>query len=187
MTVLEYAETNGITVQGVRQAMKRYSEELNGHVKSEGKKFILDDFAVGFLDEHIRKPSKVLNARLVKEAEDAKTEAENNALVAVTAATTALNTELTTTRQKMLEHIDKGFEELSKLQATPYDDSHLVSLIEDLKAQIGNLQKELDLKNQAIEEKDRQIKNLNDELKAMTDKYVDEASKSAWQKMFGKK
>lgn len=183
MTVLEYAETNGITVQGVRQAMKRYSEELNGHISSEGKKFILDDFAVQFLDEHIRKPSKVINSQVLKESEDDK----NNALVAVTAATTALNTEVNKTRMEMLEHIDSGFEKLSQLQATPYDDSRLVSLIEDLKAQIGNLQKELDLKNQAIEEKDRQIKNLNDELKAMTDKYVDEASKSAWQKMFGKK
>lgn len=183
MTVLEYAETNGITVQGVRQAMKRYSEELNGHVKSEGKKFILDDFAVQFLDEHIRKPSKVINAQVLKESEEEKA----NALVAVTAATTALNTEVNKTREEMLKHIDDGFDKLSQLQAASYDDSRLISLIEELKDQIGNLQKELDLKNQALEEKDRQIKNLNDELKSMTDKYMEEASKSVIQKMFGKK
>lgn len=183
MTVLEYAETNGITVQGVRQAMKRYSEELNGHVKSEGKKFILDDFAIQFLDEHIRKPSKVINAQVLKESEEEKA----NALVAVTAATTALNTEVNKTREEMLKHIDDGFDKLSQLQAASYDDSRLISLIEELKDQIGNLQKELDLKNQAIEEKDRQIKNLNDELKAMTDKCMEESSKSVMQKIFGKK
>lgn len=54
MSLKEYAETRGITYEAVRTAVKRYTEELDGHILSDPERRnarMLDESAVEFLDK----------------------------------------------------------------------------------------------------------------------------------------
>lgn len=193
MTVSDYAESRKISTQAVRSAIKRYPE-LDGHISNEGKKFILDTFAVDFLDKNLRLPSTVIDdrlviefqkkenesqAKLIKILEENKDKEKENAL--------ALFKEVNVTRQDMLSQINEGFEKLSQLQGTPYDDSKVVGGIERLETLVSELNSELARKNEEIDRLKTENDNLRSELKSMTDKYMEESSKSVMQKIFGKK
>lgn len=52
ITIKDYAKETGVTYEAVRQRLKRYQEELEGHVHRQGRTQYLDDVAVAFLNEH---------------------------------------------------------------------------------------------------------------------------------------
>ena len=51
-TIKEYARSRGITHEAVRRQIKRYAEELDGHITIQGRTKYLDLAAVEFLDQH---------------------------------------------------------------------------------------------------------------------------------------
>jgi uncharacterized protein (DUF342 family) len=51
-TIKEYARSRGITHEAVRRQLKRYSDELEGHITIHGRTKYLDSAAVDFLDQH---------------------------------------------------------------------------------------------------------------------------------------
>lgn len=58
MTLQEYARTRNITYEAVRQAVKKASPEIDGHITKDGRTRVLDNEAVKILDER-RKGSRV--------------------------------------------------------------------------------------------------------------------------------
>lgn len=52
----DYAREYGVTYEAVRQQVKRYQSELEGHIHQQGRTQYLDDVAVAFLSEHRAKP-----------------------------------------------------------------------------------------------------------------------------------
>lgn len=57
LNIQEYAESMGISTQAVYSSLKRYKNELNGHITNgynhkNQKTKVLDEFAINFLNEH---------------------------------------------------------------------------------------------------------------------------------------
>lgn len=52
ITLKDYAKETGVTYEAVRQRVKRYEKELEGHIHRQGRTQYLDDVAVAFLNEH---------------------------------------------------------------------------------------------------------------------------------------
>lgn len=79
----EYADSHRITYESVRKQVKRYKQELAGHITVQNRKQYLDDYAVEFLNKRRNKNTvTILNAEA--EAESVKNEelqAENKQLL----------------------------------------------------------------------------------------------------------
>lgn len=52
ISIKDYAKETGVSYEAVRQRIKRYEEDLNGHIHRQGRTQYLDDVAVAFLNEH---------------------------------------------------------------------------------------------------------------------------------------
>lgn len=52
ITIKDYARETGVSYEAVRQRIKRYEDELGGHIHRQGRTQFLDDVAVAFLNEH---------------------------------------------------------------------------------------------------------------------------------------
>lgn len=52
VTIRDYAGQRGVTYEAVRQQIKRYRPELEGHIHQEGRTQYLDDAAVAILDNY---------------------------------------------------------------------------------------------------------------------------------------
>lgn len=79
----EYADSHRITYESVRKQVKRYKQDLTGHITVQNRKQYLDDYAVEFLNKRRNKNTvTILNAEA--EAESVKNEelqAENKQLL----------------------------------------------------------------------------------------------------------
>lgn len=49
-TIKEYAHKCGVSYEAVRQQVRRYAEDLEGHVQKNGRTLVLDEWAEDFLD-----------------------------------------------------------------------------------------------------------------------------------------
>ena len=76
LTIKDYAKESGVTYEAVRQQIKRYSEELEGHIHLQGRTQYLDDAAVAFLNQHhLDRPLVISEAgydRALRELEEEK-------------------------------------------------------------------------------------------------------------------
>lgn len=76
VSIKDYAREAGVSYEAVRKQMKRYTEELEGHIHQQGRTQYLDDEAVAFLDQHrLDRPIVISEAgydRKVRELEDDK-------------------------------------------------------------------------------------------------------------------
>lgn len=52
MTIKDYSTSRCISYEAVRQSLKRYDNELKGHISKSGRSKVLDTFAIEFLDNH---------------------------------------------------------------------------------------------------------------------------------------
>lgn len=85
ITIKDYAKESGVSYEAVRQRIKRYEKELEGHIHRQGRIQYLDDVAVAFLNEHRLLNPTVLYDRgagedfraLQQELQDAKAEAKD--------------------------------------------------------------------------------------------------------------
>lgn len=193
MTILDYANSRNITVPAVHQALKRYPDDLEGHISKQGKAKILDEFAVLFLDAHIRLPVQVIDDKLTLSFREREVELKQELIK----ANEARFEEIAITRQDMnarADNIEQKIDKLPELMSAQYDDTNVIKAIEHLEALISELKSESEKKDQRIaalesekEQLNDTIDNLRAELKSMTDKCMEESSKSVMQKIFGKK
>lgn len=89
----DYAKAAGVTYEAVRQSVKRYSTELEGHIHQEGRTQFLDDEAVKFLDEH-RNRNPVVIIQQDKDEQIEQLRQEKEALLVKVAAQGARIAEL---------------------------------------------------------------------------------------------
>lgn len=52
ISIKDYAKESGVTYEAVRQQVKRYQAELEGHIHIQGRTQYLDDVAVAILNSH---------------------------------------------------------------------------------------------------------------------------------------
>ena len=76
----EYAKNKGCSYEAVRQQVRRYKNDLNGHITKVGKTQYLDDDAVIFLDSK-RKTNPVIILEVEKDETIKRLEEENKALL----------------------------------------------------------------------------------------------------------
>lgn len=58
VSIKDFARDFGVSYEAVRKQIKRYEDELQGHIHRQGRTQYLDDVAVAFLSEH-RAPAPV--------------------------------------------------------------------------------------------------------------------------------
>lgn len=80
VSLKDLARQNGVSYEAIRQQVKRYADELTGHIVVEGRTQFLDDFAVDFLDAK-RKSNPVVVFETSKDEEIERLEAENKTLL----------------------------------------------------------------------------------------------------------
>lgn len=80
LTIKDYAAQAGVSYEAVRQQIKRYSAELDGHIVKDGRTRCLDDYAQQFLDEK-RKKNPIIIQQASKDDEIQALVQENKALL----------------------------------------------------------------------------------------------------------
>lgn len=71
ISIKDYAKQNNVTYEAVRAQVKRYEDQLSGHIVREGRQQLLDDEAVAFLDERRQKNPVVVYQQSKDEAIEA--------------------------------------------------------------------------------------------------------------------
>lgn len=80
MSIKDYARARKISYEAARQQVKRYADELAGHITRQNRTQYLDDYAVSLLDDHRQQnPVVVINQDRSDEIERLRT--ENKALL----------------------------------------------------------------------------------------------------------
>lgn len=80
ISIKDYAAKNHVTYEAVRQQVKRYADELDGHIIKISRTQYLDDEAVAFLDEK-RKRNPIIIQEVNKNQEIRALQDENKALL----------------------------------------------------------------------------------------------------------
>lgn len=80
ISIKDYAVKNHVTYEAVRQQVKRYADELDGHIIKISRTQYLDDEAVAFLDEK-RKRNPIIIQEVNKNQEIRALQDENKALL----------------------------------------------------------------------------------------------------------
>lgn len=79
MSIKNYAKARNISYEAARQQVKRYADELDGHITRQNRTQYLDDYAVELLDGHrAQNPVVVINQDRDEALEQLR--AENKAL-----------------------------------------------------------------------------------------------------------
>ena len=161
----DYSRLRAVSYEAIRQQVSRYEKELSGHTKKDGKKILLDEWAVSFLDKHRMTRTVVVKAdsdesereikklqedkdRLIAELDKAKSmiiglQKENGALLADNARSEAL-----------LMIADKEHDELTEAKQRLNDSTQ--ELIE-ISRNLAKSRDELAKKDDVISKKDDEL------------------------------
>lgn len=83
--IKNYAKTRNISYEAARKQVKRYSVELEGHIRTQNRTQYLDNYAVELLDSH-RQSSPIVIMQQDKDDELQQLRTENKALLQQVAA-----------------------------------------------------------------------------------------------------
>lgn len=120
LTIKDYAAQAGVSYEAVRQQIKRYSAELDGHIVKDGRTRCLDDYAQQFLDEK-RKKNPIIIQQASKDDEIQALVQENKALLMkVTQLQDQLLQERELTKQLQAKLID-SLQPIPQEEAPPED------------------------------------------------------------------
>lgn len=129
MSIKDYAKARKISYEAARQQVKRYADELAGHITRQNRTQYLDDYAVELLDGHrAQNPVVVINQDRDEEIE--RLRQENKALLQQVAA---LQNRLLTAQDSLLD----ASKQAARLEAAETDRSRL-------EARTAALERELD-------------------------------------------
>lgn len=79
-TIKEFARKHGITYEATRQQVRRYADELEGHIKKNGRTMVLDEWAEDFLAQK-REDNPLVVAQMDLQRQIQDLQNENKALV----------------------------------------------------------------------------------------------------------
>ena len=167
ITIRDYAKENNVSYEAIRKQIKRYEDELNGHIIKQNRTQFLDDIAVAILDQHRREnPVIIVNQDTdfrLKQLED-----ENkNLLIKVAQQADKIS--------QLNEDLKNKIEQMTSLMLENKEKTSLLEQKKDQAEEINQLKEQLDqekkeqlneiemLKNEL--EKQKQVaKNNNDEV-----------------------
>lgn len=180
MSLKEYAETRGITYEAVRTAVKRYTEELEGHILSDPERRnarMLDEAAVEFLDKK-RAAAPLVIVNETREERINQLEEQNRALLVkvaeqaealLQAQNQLVSLQIETAKGKLLE------------ESIKVSEAKTAALEAQLKEKDDRIfQKDLDLQVSqiALDAKESEVQHLRQELEAVK-------GASLWQRIRG--
>ena len=172
ISIKDYAKDNGVSYEAVRQQVKRYQNELEGHIHQEGRTQFLDDVAVAILNDHRAKNPTVLYDKgrdetiqqLRKEVDD------------LTAELDFYKTKLIQTQERLL--LTEGAQ--ARLEASESETKILREFLKDAKDEIQVLKDEkTDAVDQVRREYGEKIEELKDSFKQDLQKAKEVAAKDA--------
>lgn len=174
VSIRDYAKINNVSYEAIRQQVKRYENELKGHIVKKNRTQFLDEVAIEILDKH-RKESPVIIINQDINSKVKLLEDENkNLLIKVAAQAdkiSQLNEELKNKAEQMtillLENKEKNILLEQKNEKTKEIES-LKFEINQLKQRNNNLVDQINIQNK-LEEKKK------------------ERNKSWWNKLWNKK
>lgn len=129
MSIKDYARARKISYEAARQQVKRYADELAGHISRQNRTQYLDDYAVGLLDDH-RQQSPIVIVNQDRDEEIERLRTENKALLQQIAT---LQDRLLTAQDSLLD----ASKQAAMLEAAEADRSRL-------EARTAALESELD-------------------------------------------
>lgn len=152
VSIKEYAQTNSVSYEAVRQQVARYRDEIGGHITRKGRTQYLDEEAVAFLDER-RKENPVILLERGKDEEIDRLTAENKELLV----------KLTIVQGQLIDTIPKIAQaEQSRLllEASEAANAAQKAQIESQQEQIARLEEEARRANQARQEAEAKLERI---------------------------
>ena len=152
VSIKEYAQTNSVSYEAVRQQVARYRDEIGGHITRKGRTQYLDEEAVAFLDER-RKENPVILLERGKDEEIDRLTAENKELLV----------KLTVVQGQLIDTIPKIAQaEQSRLllEASEAANAAQKAQIESQQEQIARLEEEARRANQARQEAEAKLERI---------------------------
>lgn len=128
MSIKDYAKARNISYEAARQQVKRYADELDGHITRQNRTQYLDDYAVELLDDH-RQQSPVVVINQDKNEELEKLRDENKALMQ---QVMLLQDKLLTAQESAIE----AAKATARLEAAEADRSRLETRAEALEREL---------------------------------------------------
>lgn len=141
ITIRDYADKKKISYEAVRKQLKRYTQELKGHITVQNRTQYLDDFAVTFLDDK-RKQSPVV---IVEEARKEEYEAAKIQIEELKQTIIDLQNKLNVSKDKIMSLQEEKMtliEERGKNQLLLEMKDRTDKELEDAKLKVLELEKE---------------------------------------------
>ena len=168
ITIRDYAKENNVSYEAIRKQIKRYEDELNGHIIKQNRTQFLDDIAVAILDQHRREnPVIIVNQDTdyrLKQLED-----ENkNLLIKVAQQADKIS--------QLNEDLKNKIEQMTSLML---ENKEKTSLLEQKKDQAEEI-------NQLKEQMNREKKEQLNEIEMLKNELEKEKNKGFFARLFGK-
>lgn len=168
ITIRDYAKENNVSYEAIRKQIKRYEDELNGHIIKQNRKQFLDDIAVAILDQHRREnPVIIVNQDTdfrLKQLED-----ENkNLLIKVAQQADKIS--------QLNEDLKNKIEQMTSLML---ENKEKTSLLEQKKDQAEEI-------NQLKEQLDQEKKEQLNEIEMLKNELEKQKNKGFFARLFGK-
>ena len=168
ITIRNYAKENNVSYEAIRKQIKRYEDELNGHIIKQNRTQFLDDIAVAILDQHRREnPVIIVNQDTdyrLKQLED-----ENkNLLIKVAQQADKIS--------QLNEDLKNKIEQMTSLML---ENKEKTSLLEQKKDQAEEI-------NQLKEQLDREKKEQLNAIEMLKNELEKEKNKGFFARLFGK-
>ena len=168
ITIRDYAKENNVSYEAIRKQIKRYEDELNGHIIKQNRTQFLDDIAVAILDQHRREnPVIIVNQDTdyrLKQLED-----ENkNLLIKVAQQADKIS--------QLNEDLKNKIEQMTSLVI---ENKEKTSLLEQKKDQAEEI-------NQLKEQLDREKKEQLNEIEKLKNELEKEKNKGFFARLFSK-
>lgn len=128
MSIKDYARARKISYEAARQQVKRYADELAGHISRQNRTQYLDDYAVSLLDDH-RQQSPIVIVNQDRDEEIERLRTENKALLQQIAT---LQDRLLTAQESAIE----AAKATARLEAAEADRSRLEARAEALEREL---------------------------------------------------
>lgn len=168
ITIRDYAKENNVSYEAIRKQIKRYEDELNGHIIKQNRTQFLDDIAVAILDQHRREnPVIIVNQDTdfrLKQLED-----ENkNLLIKVAQQADKIS--------QLNEDLKNKIEQMTSLML---ENKGKTSLLEQKKDQAEEI-------NQLKEQLDQEKKEQLNEIEMLKNELEKQKNKGFFARLFGK-
>lgn len=168
ITIRDYAKENNVSYEAIRKQIKRYEDELNGHIIKQNRTQFLDDIAVAILDQHRREnPVIIVNQDTDFRLKQLKDE-NKNLLIKVAQQADKIS--------QLNEDLKNKIEQMTSLMLENKEKTLLLDQKKDQAEEINQLKEQMD------QEKKEQL----NEIEVLKNELEKEKNKGFFARLFGK-